>query len=130
MEQRLSVGMRTPNATLEQAPTRCSICQRRLGDSIHFLEETGDTPAPRQSWALCAACDNAVHEQMRLSPVQGDLRLRVAVGLVATERTPAARRSRFGQLSDRRWESLLFWAFLLAMLGHLALIIFVAYIAK
>lgn len=117
-------------AVMEQAPTRCAICQRRLGRSIHFLEETGDVPAPRQSWALCDRCNDAVREQMRLSPIRGSLRLRVAIGLVATERTPSARRARFGQLTDQRWETLLFWAFLLFMLGHLALIVFVAYIAK
>lgn len=87
-------------------------------------------PEPRQSWALCDECNSAVREQVRLSPVRSDLRLRVAVGLVATERTPSARRARFGELGDRRWEALLFWAFLLFMLAHLALIVFVAYIAK
>lgn len=111
-----------------QAPTRCAICQRRLGSSIHFLEETGDVPAPRQSWALCDACNDAVRAQMRAAPIQGDLRLRVAVGLVAAERTPDARRANFGQLSDQRWESLLFWTFLLFMLAHLALIVVLAHI--
>lgn len=130
VDQRLSENMRAHAFMVEQAPTRCAICRRRLGRSIHFLEETGATPEPRQSWALCDSCNSAVHEQMRLSPVRNDLRLRVAVGLVATERTPAARRARFGQLSDQRWEALLFWAFLLFMLGHLALIVFVAYIAR
>lgn len=130
MEQRLSEGTRARPAVAERAPTRCAICQRRLGSSIYFLEETGAVPEPRQSWALCGACNDAVRERMRLSPMRGDLRLRVAVGLVATERTPTARRARIGELSDRRWEALIFWAFLLAMLGHLALIVFVAYIAK
>lgn len=130
MEQRLSVGTRMRLAVVERAPTRCAICQRRLGDSIHFLEETGAVPEPRQSWALCGSCNDAVREQMRRSPIRGDLRLRVAVGLVATERAPTARRTHFGELSDRRWEALLFWLFLLAMLGHLALIVLVAYIAK
>ncbi len=130
MEQRLSVGTRARLAAVEQAPTRCAICQRRLGGSIHFLEETGAVPEPRQSWALCGACNDAVRERIRQSPMRGDLRLRVAVGLVAAERTPTARRTRLGELSDRRWEALLFWAFLLAMLGHLVLIVVVASIAK
>jgi hypothetical protein len=112
------------------APTRCSICQRRLGRSIHFLEETGDVPEPQLSWALCDACNTAVREQMAQSPLRSPLRLRVAVALVATERTPQARRARIGQMSDQHWESLLFWAFLLFMLGHLAIIVFVASIAR
>jgi hypothetical protein len=128
--QKLYAGVDAQAAMTAQAPTRCAICQRHLGRSIHFLEETGAVPEPRQSWALCDACNSAVRDQMRLSSLRGDLRLRVAIGLVATERTPAARRARFGQLSDQRWEALLFWTFLLFMLAHLAIIVFVAYIAR
>jgi hypothetical protein len=132
MDQRLynGTGAGAQAVMMAQAPTRCAICQRRLGRSIHFLEETGAVPEPRQSWALCDSCNGAVREQMRLSPMRGDLRLRVAIGLVATERTPSARRARFGQLSDSHWETLLFWSFLLFMLAHLAIIVFVAYIAR
>lgn len=110
----------------QRAPTRCSICQRRLGQSIHFLDETGDVPEPRRSWALCDECNGAVREQMERGPVRGALRLRVAVGIVSTERTPTARRARIGEMTDRRWEALLFWAFLLFMLGHLVLVVIVA----
>lgn len=130
MDQRVYDELGAQSALMAQAAMCCAICRKRLRHSIHFLEETGDVPGPRQSWALCDACNGAVREQMRQSPMRGNLRLRVAIGLVATERTPAARRARFGQLTDQRWESLLFWAFLLFMLAHLALIVFVAYIAK
>lgn len=82
------------------------------------------------SWALCDACNTAVRDEMERSPVRGPLRLRVAVGLVATERTPQARRARIGQMSDQHWETLLFWAFLLFMLAHLVVIVIVAAIAK
>ncbi|HEX9037204.1 MAG TPA: hypothetical protein VF808_09470 [Ktedonobacterales bacterium] len=111
---------------MERAPARCSICERRLGSVIHFLDETGDAPEPQMSWALCDECSAAVREQMDRGPVRGALRLRVAVGMVATERTPSARRARIGELTDRRWEALLFWAFLLFMLGHLVLVVIVA----
>jgi len=121
---------RDVSALQTHAPTRCSICQRRLGRSIHFLDETGDVPEPRLSWELCDACNSAVREQMTQSPVRGAMRLRVAVALVATERTPEARRARIGQMSDQHWEAFLFWAFLLFMLGHLVLIVIVASIAK
>lgn len=131
MDQRVSDELSAQQqAQRGLAPTRCAICERRLGNSIHFLEETGDVPEPRQSWALCDACNDAVREQMRLSPVRGSLRLRVAIGLVATERTPASRRARFGQLNDQHWERLLFWAFLTFMLLHLALIVIIAQIAR
>ncbi len=110
-------------------PLRCDVCARRLGSSVYYLEETGDVPEPRLSWALCRDCNEAVKEQMTRAPVRSPMRLRVAVGLVSTERTPSARRARFGQLSDHSWTLLLFWSFLLAMLVHLAIIVFVAFIA-
>ena len=130
VDQRISEDFSAQTGMMAQAPTRCAICRRRLGNSIHFLEETGAVPEPRQSWALCDSCNGAVREQMRQSPLRSDLRLRVAIGLLATERTPSARRARFGELSDQRWEALLFWAFLLFMLAHLALVVIVAYIAR
>lgn len=108
---------------------RCSICARKIGKSIVFLEETGDVPEPRQSWVLCQACADAVRQQMAQAPVHGPLRLRVAVGVVSTERTPTARRARRGQLTDVQWMKLLFVAFILAMLAHLALIVVVAGLA-
>ena len=124
-----------PDAEPHTAPSMrgerlsCTICQRRLGRSIFFLEETGDLPTPRQSWTLCKDCNDAVKLQMATTPLRTPLRLRVAVGIVATERTPVARRARWGKLTDSQWTTLLFWSFLLAMLVHLAIIVFVATLA-
>lgn len=125
-----SGGAGAAPAIVERGPHRCAICTRRLRSSIYFLDETGDVPEPRMSWELCGVCNAAVREEVERSTVRGPLRLRVAVGIVATERTPEARRARIGQLSDQHWETLLFWAFLLFMLGHLVLIVIVASIAK
>lgn len=109
---------------------RCDICTRRVGKNICFVEETGDVPEPRGSWTLCAECNNAVHEELRHSLVRGGTRLRVAVGMVATERTPQARRANFGQMSDRAWFRLFFWLFLITMLVHLAIVVAIAGIIK
>jgi hypothetical protein len=109
---------------------RCDICQHQLGKSIFFVEETGEVPRPRRSWVLCDECNAAVHEQVERSTVHTDIRLRVAVGIVSTDRTPAARRAHFGQLSDRSWMKVFFWLFLLTMLVHLAIIVAIAGIVK
>ena len=114
----------------QEGPLRCAICQRRLGDNICYLEETGDVPLPRQSWMLCMVCNEAVKEQMALNPVQSPVRLRVAIGVVSTERTPAARRARLGQLTDKSWFKLFFWGAIITMLVHLALIVALAGIIK
>jgi len=108
---------------------RCSICRKRLGDAVAYLEETGDQADERQSWVLCEACNDAVKRQMAETPIRSPQRLRVAIALVSTERTPAARRMKRGQLTDAGWTKLLFWTFVLAMLAHLAVIVFVAGIA-
>lgn len=109
---------------------RCDICRKRLGQTISYLEETGDVPEPRQSWVLCEECSTAVHEQMNDAPLRSPLRLRVAVGIVSTERTPAARRAQRGQMSDSSWMKLFFWLFLITMIIHLAFIVAIAGIVK
>lgn len=116
-----------PIASEEQSgPLRCAICARRLRSAICYLEETGDVPPPRQSWMVCTACNEAVKGQMAQAPVQSPIRLRVAIGVVSTERTPAARRAHLGQLTDKSWFKLLFWGAIITMLVHLALIVALA----
>lgn len=108
-------------------PNRCSICNRRLGRWMFFVEETGDVPEPRGSWVLCAACNEAVHIQMETSPVQSPVKLRVAVGVVASERTPEARLAHFGQLTDESWVKIFLWLLPITMLVHLAIIVLIAH---
>lgn len=112
--------------TAETGRLTCGICRRRLGKNVFFVEETGDVPEPHRSWVLCEACDKAVHQQMDLSPVRSPLRLRIAVGLVAAERTPEARRGQFGQLSDEQWAKVFLWLFPITMIIHLAVIVAIA----
>lgn len=133
-------GLYTENSTVdprgaettraEVAALRCDICRRRLGQTICYAEETGDVPEPRRSWVLCGECNDAVHVQMERSPVRSALRLRVAVGLVATERTPEARRGRMGMLTDDGWAKLFLWLFPITMLIHLAVIVVIAGLIK
>ena len=87
-------------------------------------------PEPRGSWALCERCNEAVHLQMEQSSVRSALRLRIAVGLVASEHTPEARRAKFGQLSDDSWGKVFLWLLPITMLIHLAIIVLIAGIAK
>jgi hypothetical protein len=129
--KRAQVAPEDAGASAVRAETlRCDICRRRVGSTISYLEETGDVPDPRQSWVLCTECSDAVHEQMERAPVRSPLRLRVAVGIVSTERTPAARHAQFGQLSDTSWLKVFFWLFFITMLVHLAIIVAIAGIVK
>jgi hypothetical protein len=109
---------------------RCSICDRRLNKTLTYMEETGDVPAPRQSWLLCQDCNDAVKAQMARAEVRTPLRLRVAVGVVSTERSREARRMRRGQLSDSGWIKLLFWAFIGGLMVHLIIIVIIAGLSR
>jgi len=122
-----AVSSSVEEANSRHGSLRCQICARKLGKSLFFVEETGDVPPPRRSWVLCQDCNDAVHQQMELSPVQSPVRLRVAVGLVATTRTPAARRARLGQLSDESWLKVFLWLLPITMLVHLAVIVAIAF---
>lgn len=109
---------------------RCDICARKLGKTLTYLEETGDVPEPRQSWLVCEECNAAIKGQMARARVQTPLRLRVAVGIVSTERTPLARRAHRGELSDSAWIKLLFIAFIGGLIAHLMVIVIIAGIAR
>ena len=108
----------------------CSICTGRLKAGAVPLMEPEGVPEPRQSWVLCNECYQALLIEMRRSPVRTSLRLRVAMGLVATERWPeSVSSSRFIQ-NDRKWIIVIAWGFVIAMLFHLVLIVMIAAIAR
>jgi hypothetical protein len=105
----------------------CSICARRIWlDPVYLIEPEG-VPEPRLSWTLCDECHGHLMTEMSRSPVRSPLRLRVAIGIVASERWPLAYATRERtQNSDHRWIVLLSVGFFVAMLLHLVLIVFMA----
>ncbi|MEO8971727.1 MAG: hypothetical protein ABI406_09025 [Ktedonobacteraceae bacterium] len=110
---------------------RCSVCNHRTWfDAVPVMEPEG-VPEPRLSWILCNTCYQTLLVEMRRSPIRTHLRLRISIGLVASERWhkayPTALRT---VISDRRWIVFMAWGFIIAMLLHLALIVMIAYIAK
>jgi hypothetical protein len=78
---------------------------------------------------LCKRCHEELLDQLRLSPVQTPLRLRIAIGLVAAERSPYAYAPRRKPLTDRSWIIIMAWGFGIAMLLHLLLIVMLATMA-
>ena len=110
---------------------RCSICDRRTWFDAVPVMEPEDVPEPRLSWILCNTCYQALLLEMRRSPIRTHLRLRISIGLVASERWhrayPTLLRS---MINDRRLVVFMAWCFVITMLLHLALIVLIAYIAK
>ena len=107
--------------------TSCSICTRRIWlHPVHILEPEG-VPEPRLSWILCRRCHQLLQLEIQLSPVASPLRLRIAMGIVASEYWPQAYPTRMrAYISDRRWIVLIATGFIVAMIVHLALIVMIA----
>ncbi len=104
--------------------THCSICNGRIWMRPLRIIEPEGVPEPRLSWALCKPCYHALVNEMRISPVRSPLRLRVAVGIVASERWPQAYPTRVrNYISDRKWIVFIAVGFIIAMIFHLALIV-------
>lgn len=70
--------------------TRCSICTSIVW--LHFiaLKEPVEAPEPRHEWVLCKPCHEALLVEMLRSTLRSPARLRIAIGLVAAERSPGA----------------------------------------
>jgi hypothetical protein len=108
-------------------PSRCAICSSRIWFAPVDLTEPESVPEPRLSWLLCKACYGAVLAEVRRSPIRSPLRLRIAMGIVASERWPQAYPSRIRTyLSDRKWIVFIGAGFAIAMILHLALIVMIA----
>jgi hypothetical protein len=105
----------------------CSICNRRIWfDPIQVVEPEG-VPEPRLSWMLCKHCYEMLLVQMRCSPVRSPLRLRIAIGLVASERWPEAYSTRIREyIIDRRWIVFIAAGCIAAMIIHLIIIVMIA----
>lgn len=113
----------------KRASVRCSICTRRTwSNATHLIEPLG-VPEPRQSWTLCKRCSELLLIEMERSPVLSPLRLRIAMGIVAADRSPFVYAPTHKPLSERNWIVIIAWLFGIAMLLHLALVVMLAYIA-
>ncbi len=107
--------------------TRCSVCTSRIFLHPVRLMEPQGVPEPRLSWTLCKACYHALTEEIRCSPIKSPLRLRIAMGLVASERWPQAYPTQVRTyISDRKWIIFIAVGFIIAMIIHLALIVAIA----
>ena len=115
--------------TSRRITSRCSICTHRTWFAAIPIIEPAEVPEPRREWMLCSRCHHALLDEMRRSPVHSSLRLRIAMGLVASERSPAAHPRSYRSMNDRTWIIVLAWGFGIAMILHLILIVMLAFVA-
>ena len=107
-------------------PTHCSICRGFIWFDPIALKEPSGAPEPRREWVLCKSCHEALLVEMHRSPIRSHARLRIAMGLVAAERSPEAYNTS-SHLRDQREFAVIMW--LLFLFGLLHLVIFVVVFA-
>ena len=123
------VGRESSRRAKKRTNEHCSVCTNRIRyDAVHLMEPEG-VPEPRRSWVLCQECYQVLLVEMRKSPIRTPLRLRIAMGLLAAERSPAAHPRSYRSMNDRTWIIVLAWGFGIAMLLHLVLIVMLAFVA-
>src|SRR5215469_13064807 len=89
--------------TRKRSAAYCSICNNRIWFGPIRIREPEDVPPPRLTWVLCKECHGVLLEEVRRSPIRTPLRLRIAMGVVASERWPHGYPSKIQQIaSDRR----------------------------
>lgn len=71
-------------------PIRCSICMRFIWFHPIALKEPIEAPEPRHEWVLCKPCHEALLVEVQRTSIRSPARLRIAMGLVAAERSPKA----------------------------------------
>lgn len=98
-------------------PVRCSICLNFIWFRPIAHQEPVGAPEPRRAWFLCKRCHEALLVEMRRSSIQSPARLRIAMGLVAAERSPKAYMS--AQMRMQREFAWAIWFLVLFALLHL-----------
>ena len=72
---------------------------------------------------------DALLVEMERSPILSPLRLRIAMGIVAADRSPYVYAPSHKPISDRTWIIVMAWGFGIAMLLHLVLIVMLAIVS-
>lgn len=106
-------------------PVRCSICTSLIWFASILLIEPPEAPEPHHQWMLCKPCHEALLVELSRSTIRSPLRLRVAVGLVASERFPHSTVSTRGREQSEFQREFTWVIRLMVLFALLHLIIFV-----
>ena len=111
-------------------PFRCSICTHFILFYPISLKEPIDVPEPRHEWVLCKACYEALLVEIHRSVIRSSMRLRIAIGLVAAERSPNAYPVNSQKREEREFDRQFAWfVWAIVLFGLFHLFIFVILIA-
>jgi hypothetical protein len=106
-------------------PIRCSICTSFIWFYPIAVNEPAEAPEPRHEWILCKPCHKDLLAEMAHSSIRTPMRLRIAMGLVAAERSPKAyTNTRVSERQQFQREFAWFaWAMVLFGLFHVVIFI-------
>jgi hypothetical protein len=110
-------------------PVRCSICTSFIWFHPIAHKEQVEAPEPRYEWVLCKPCHEALLVEMRRSSIHSPVRLRIAMGLVAAERSPKTYYMR-EQREFQREFSWFVWLLVLFALLHVAILVILLAVPK
>ena len=105
-------------------PVRCSICTSFIWFNPIALKEPVEAPEPRQEWVLCKPCHEALLMEMQRSSIRSPVRLRIAMGLVAADRSPTTYNTHTREQQEFQREFAWF-TWLVVFFAFLHLVIFV-----
>jgi len=108
-------------------PVRCSVCTSFIWFHPIALDESVRAPEPRCSWILCKPCYRSLLVEMRRSSIRSPARLRIALGLVAAERSPRAYNTEMREAREFAWAM---WLIALFSLLHLVIFALLLMIRK
>ena len=114
-------------------PIRCSICTSFIWLHPIALKEPVEVPEPRQEWVLCKRCHTALLVEMRRASIHSPARLRIAMGLIAAERSPTAYQISSPvreQQAFQREFAWVIWFMVLFTLLHLVILIILLTVPK
>jgi hypothetical protein len=112
-------------------PVRCSICRRLIWRYSIALEEPPEVPESRYEWVLCKPCYDALLIELSRSTLRSPLRLRIAIGLVAADRSPQAHRgARSEQEQFSREFAWFTWAIIIFAVLHVVILVIIWTIPK
>lgn len=111
--------------------SRCSICTNFIWLRPIVLKDPVEAPEPRGKWVLCRSCYEALLVEMRRSSmsIHSPNRLRVAMGLVAAERSPRVYNVNAQQTFQREfmWGM---WLIILFALMHAVIFVIILTVAR
>ena len=110
-------------------PVRCSICTSFIWFHPIAHKEPVEAPEPRYEWVLCKPCHEALLVEMRRSSIRSPARLRIAMGLVASERSPKTYHMR-EQREFQREFAWFVWLLVLFALLHVAILVILLAVPK